>query len=96
MQNSAVWVSTTPDGYRVRVRFLPMNAQETERTQRLLRKFAVGVTMVTGEGPLSVDLYFTDRDMLPETPVVQAGKVSSDSALTTEQQAAMDKPASKA
>src|ERR1700676_250503 len=111
MQNSAAWISTTPDGYRVRVRFLPMNAQETVRTQRLLRNMTVQTVMVTGEGPLSVDLYFTDAplaspmqkmtDLEMVTLLISKGysigaPVSAPSSgLTAEQQAAMDRPASK-
>jgi hypothetical protein len=101
MQNSAAWISTTPEGYRVRVRFLPMNAQETERTQRLLRNMTVQVVMVTGEGPLSVDLYFTDKEGLPAPPpsvdsATMPVVAQAPDPLTAEQQAAMDKPASKA
>ncbi len=76
MQNSAEWVSTTPEGYRVRVRFLPMNAAETERMRRLLKNFTVQTVMATTEGPLSVDLFFTDKVEIP-TPAPVAAPVAA-------------------
>lgn len=69
MQNNALWIETTPEGFRVRVKFLPMNSVEHKKASALLKNFQVEIKMVTTEGPLSVDLYFSPRVVDESQPV---------------------------
>jgi hypothetical protein len=90
VKNSAVWIKSTPDGYVVRVQFLPMNAAEAARAKRLLKNFTVQVGVVTSEGPLSVDLIFTDgtEAVKPPAPSVDIQHIQEvDAALVAEHKA---------
>jgi hypothetical protein len=89
MQNNAVWLETKPNGVKVRVKFLPMNEAEANRIQRLLKNFRVVPVMATTEGPLSVDLFFTDEVAAPQPAV---GKPIPAAPLTAAQKAALSKP----
>lgn len=71
MQNKATWLRSTPDGYAVRVQFMPMNSAESDRCSRLLKNLKVDVVMVTTEGPMTVDLFFTDNpEVVKNEPLV--------------------------
>ena len=65
VQNSARWTQTTAEGFGVRVQFLPGSAAEVDRIKMLLKNFKIVVGVVADEGPLTVDLFFTDTGVTP-------------------------------
>ncbi len=70
MQNKATWMESTPEGFKVRVQFQPATPAEAEKTSRLLKNFQVIPVLVTYEGPLTVELFFTSKVDEP-APVVE-------------------------
>lgn len=69
MQNKATWLESMPDGFKVRVQFMPINAAEHDRCSRMLKNLSVTPVMVTTEGPMTVDLIFTDNPPVQAVPV---------------------------
>jgi hypothetical protein len=68
MQNQAQWLETLENGYRVRVKFLPLAPAEEARVRQLLANFDVKVGTVVGAlgaGPVSVDLAFVEHQDVP-------------------------------
>lgn len=61
MQNNAQWLETSPAGFKVRVKFLPMNEAEAKKCKALLENTQVIVAGVTTQGPLAIDLLFIPK-----------------------------------
>jgi hypothetical protein len=83
MQNKATWLATVPEGFKVRVQFIPINPAEQKRAQAMLldllaKKLTGPITVLgaTTQGPLSVDLLFTSAVAQP-VPVPEQPKVAA-------------------
>lgn len=59
MQNKASWLETTPEGYKVRVQFMPVNDAEHKRISALLSNPDVRILSTTNQGPMTMDMLFT-------------------------------------
>lgn len=74
LQNKATWISTTTEGYKVRVQFLPFNEAEQKKVQAILMNADVAIVMATTQGPLTVDLMFSAKSMPDIKPAAIASE----------------------
>lgn len=99
MQTKATCLNSSPTSYKVRLQFVPINEAEAKNCRALLLDPSVAISMVTLQGPMSVDLIFASKSAPKSVPVKPAsavpptdGKQAPAPALTDEQKAAMLKP----